>query len=157
MRTALAGLFLLVCAGTVGAAMPSDPVEYIRAIYRAQVSQAYNKVPAWYDWAYSPRLRALIVADQKAAHGEVGRIDFDPIINAQDWELGDVTVTPVSRSPDRVVVDAEFLNFGYETQIRYDFVRVRGRWLIDEIQSLKGQRWTLSKILSGAPDAFPKD
>jgi hypothetical protein len=150
-------VLLALWAGAASAQTQADPVAYVRAIYRVQVNLPYDKVPAWYSWAFSPRLRALIDADRKEAHGEIGRIEFDPIIDAQDYQLSDVTVSWVSRSADHAVVDALFRNIDREQQIRYDFVRVRGRWLIDEMREMKGQRWTLSKILAGAPDAFPQD
>ena len=33
------------------------------------------------------RLAALIIKDRKDARGEVGKLDFDPFIDAQDWEI----------------------------------------------------------------------
>jgi hypothetical protein len=36
---------------------------------------------------FSPRIRKLLAADKAYAKGEVGRLDFDPIINGQDWIL----------------------------------------------------------------------
>ena len=40
----------------------------------------------------------------------------------------------------------------------FDLVREGGRWLVDDVQSLKpGGRWTMSKILTGDPDAFPDE
>ena len=115
----------------------------------------FDKVPAFESWPLSPRLRALVDADQKEAQGEVGRLDFDPIINAQDWKLSGLKVTLVSRSGDNAMVDATFHNLDGDEQIRFTLVRVNGKWAIDEIQALQGMRWTLSQILSGAPDAYP--
>jgi hypothetical protein len=34
-----------------------------------------------------PELAALIIKDRKDARGEVGKLDFDPFIDAQDWEI----------------------------------------------------------------------
>jgi hypothetical protein len=55
-------------------------------------------------------------------------------------------------------VRARFKNFGKPREIVFDVVRERGRWLIDDVQSTRtGARWTMSKILLGAPDAFPDE
>jgi hypothetical protein len=38
----------------------------------------------------------------------------------------------------------------------FDLIREKGSWRIDDISSIRsGARWTMSKILTGAPDAFP--
>jgi hypothetical protein len=156
-RRFLLAAFLALCfAGSAAAQTQADPVAYIRAIYQAYMTLPFDKVPALESWGLSPRLRALIDADQKEAQGEVGRLDFDPIINAQDWKLSGLKVTLVSQSSDTsAIVDAAFINLGSKQRIRFTLVRENGKWVIDEIQALQGMRWTLSKILSGAPDAYP--
>jgi len=75
--------------------------------------------------------------------------------NGQDWKIGDLSVTLVSQAGDKAVVEAKFSNLGDAEDLRYDLVHSGGRWLIDEIQSMTKPRWTMSKILAGAPDAFP--
>lgn len=43
-------------------------------------------------------------------------------------------------------------------EILFDLVREGDRWLVDDVQSTtKGKRWTMSKALTGAPDAFPDE
>ena len=39
-------------------------------------------------------LQALFEADAADANGEVGRIDFDPFIQGQDWDTKEVTDRP---------------------------------------------------------------
>jgi hypothetical protein len=154
-RFLLAAFCALCFAGSAAAQTQTDPVAYIRAIYRAYMTLPFDKVPAFESWPLSPRLRALVDADQKEAQGEVGRLDFDPIINAQDWKLSGLKVAVVSRTADNATVDAVFHNIDTDEHIRFTLVRKDGKWAIDEIQALAGMRWTLSKILSGAPDAYP--
>jgi uncharacterized protein DUF3828 len=154
-RAALAALFVVCFAHAAAAQSQADPVAYIRAIYRAYMTLPFDKVPAFESLSLSPRLRALVDADQKEAQGEVGRLDFDPIINAQDWKLSKLKVTLVSRTGDNAVVDAAFHNIDVDEHQRFTLLREKGKWEIDDIQALQGMRWTLSKILSGAPDAYP--
>ena len=154
-RFLLAACFALCFAGSAAAQKQADPVAYIQSIYHAFMTLPSDKVPAFESLPLSPRLRALVDADRKEAKGEEGRLDFDPIINAQDWKLSALKVTLVSRNGDSAVVDAEFHNIDTDEHIRFLLVRQQGKWAIDEIQALQAMRWTLSKILQGAPDAYP--
>jgi len=155
-RAALAALFVLCFAGAASAQSQADPVADIRAIY---ARYQHNNPPAWYDLNYSARLRKLVASDQKEAkaNGDAGKFDWDPIINGQDWKLSGLKVTLVSHDGDGAVVDAKFRNLGTDQDIRFILVRENGKWAIDDIQSVNKPRWSMSKILEGAPDAFPDE
>jgi hypothetical protein len=153
MRAAFAALLLLFCAGDMARAdATSDPVAFVRGLYSGY---EHGKPILLEKQPFSPRMRKLLAADKAYAKGEVGRLDFDPIINGQDWKIADLSVTLVSQAQDKAVVEAKFSNLGDAEDLRYDLVRSGGGWLIDEIQSMTKPRWTMSKILAGAPDAFP--
>jgi hypothetical protein len=155
MRAAVAAFLLLLCVGEPALAqMPGDPVTVVRGLYRGYER---NKPPELAKQPFSPRIRKLLAADKAQAKGEVGRLDFDPIVNGQDWKIADLSVTLVSQAQDTAEVEAKFNNLGDPQDLHYDLVRSGGRWLIDEIQSRGKPRWTLSKILAGAPDAFPDE
>jgi hypothetical protein len=67
-------------------------------------------------------------------------------------------VETVSRSETRAKIRASFDNFGKPRKLLFDLIREKGRWLIDDVSSIgKGARWTMSKILMHAPDAFPDE
>ena len=154
-RAALAALFVLCFAGAASAQSQADPVAYIRAIYHGFMTLPSDKVPAFESLSLSAHLRALVDADRKEAQGEEGQLDFDPIVNGQDWKLSALKVSLVSRDGDRATVDASFHNLDADEHLRFTLVRADGKWQIDDIQSLQAMRWTLSKILAGAPDAYP--
>jgi hypothetical protein len=153
---------LIVMIGFVGAPAPgraappeSDPAATIAALYRAYQGKEDPNVP---QTAYSARLRKLFDADRKATtDGEVGRLDFDPIINGQDWELKRLSIKEMKHDGDQALVRATFMNMNSPEDLRFSLVREGGRWVIDEIVSETKPQWTLSKILAGAPDAFGKD
>jgi hypothetical protein len=134
-----------------------DPTSAITAIYKAYqtTSDAAPDVGA----VYSHRLQHLIDADRKnTPEGEVGKIDWDVFVDGQEWQLSALNVTPVSEAADHAQVNARFNNFAEPKAILFDLVREDGRWLIDDVQSTAtGRRWTMSKILTGAPDAFPDE
>ena len=157
-RAALAGVFVVCIAGAAAAQTQADPVVYVRAIYAAYERQK-PEPPAWYEQNYSVRLRKLVDADQKEAqaNGDAGKFDWDPIINGQDWKLSALKVTLVSKSDDSVVVDAAFINLGSNQLMRFLLVRENDKWAIDDIQAVNKPRWSMLKILEGAPDAFPDE
>jgi hypothetical protein len=129
----------------------NDPEAFVRDIYKrfaaSQAGSGDYTPPADF---YSPRLKALFVRDEKWAKGEVGCLDFDFWVNGQDYQLKNVRVSsrPVADHPDRILVIATFLNLGTMNEIHFDFQRIAGKWLLDDVQSVRGERWTLSKILA---------
>jgi hypothetical protein len=153
-RATLVALFVLCFGGAAWAQTQADPVAFVQGLYRGyepgRTPLPLEKQP------FSLRMRKLFAADAAYAQGEVGRLDFDPIVNAQDWKLNGLKVTLVSKSDDiGAIVDAAFNDLGSKERIRFTLVRENGKWVIDEIQALQAMRWTLSKILEGAPDAYP--
>jgi hypothetical protein len=71
--------------------------------------------------------------------------------------LSAVKVILVSKSDDSAIVDAAFINLGSKQRIRFSLVRENNKWAIDDIQAVNKPRWSMSKILEGAPDAFPDE
>jgi hypothetical protein len=147
-------LFILLGCTAAQAASSDDPVAIITGIYKAYSN---NKLDPNIDPPYSQRLKGLIDADAKAAAGEVGNLDFDVFINGQAWEISHVRVVLVSHDEKHAQVRATFVNLKEPEEILYSFIREDRGWRIDEIQSLRKIRWTMSKILAGAPDAFPDE
>ncbi len=142
---------------TAHAGPGGDPVSAICAIYKAYetTADAAPDVGA----VYSHRLQKLIDADRGSTpEGEVGKIDWDVFVDGQDWEIRQLKVAPVSEAGDHAQVIAQFNNFAEPKEILFDLVHEDGRWLVDDVQSTtRGRRWTMSKILTGAPDAFPDE
>ncbi len=105
---------------------------------------------------YSKRLQALIDKDEKETpEGMVGRIDWDVFIDGQDWQLTGLKIALVSKSADKAIVRATFKNFESPSNMLFDLVREEGGWRVDDVEKTLAPRWTMSKILLDAPDAFP--
>jgi hypothetical protein len=104
-------------------------------------------------WAYSPRLAALFAtynAWQRRHPDDVGSIDFDWWINAQDWELSQVSVAQADTGPNARTVTASWHNSGTADSSRFLFVRIGGRWYLDDAVHGTGhgdEGWTLSALL----------
>ena len=127
-----------------------DPEAFVRGVYSkiiaAQAAHHDYDAP---DDIYTRRLKALMEEDKRRANGEVGCIEFDWWTNAQDWALKNVVVTSqaVPGKDDRRIVTSTFTNFGKSRQVQFQFQRVNGTWLIDEVESTRGEKWVLSKLL----------
>lgn len=149
-------LILALCASWAHGQDASDPVALITDIYKSYTAE--NDVPGYSD-VYSKRLEALVDADLKAQEpGDSGSIDWDVFVNGNDWQVSKLAITLVSKSATRAQVRARFFNFKEQQDQLFDLVFENGRWVIDEVSATqKGNRWTMSKILTHAPDAFPDE
>jgi hypothetical protein len=101
----------------------------------------------------SKRLAVLIDKEErcKARTREICNLEFDVIVNGQDWELKGVRVELATLSDRRASVAARFTNIGTPQEIVYSFVRETGKWKLDEVASRTGpetERWTLSRLLA---------
>jgi hypothetical protein len=76
--------------------------------------------------------------------------------DGQDWQLTELKIVPGLKEATRAEVRATFKNFGEPRDILYTLVLEDGHWRIDDIQETLKPRWTMSKILLDAPDAFPR-
>ena len=61
----------------------------------------------------------------------------------------------MSQTATQADIRATFTNFGDPRDILISLVLEDGHWRIDEVQETLKPRWTMSKILLDAPDAFP--
>ena len=143
-RFALLALFFAF-GGAAFATEIQDPVAFVKDVYFQTSKNARYEPPTD---IYTPRLKALFEEDKRRAKGEVGCIDFVFWTNGQDSQLKNVQVTgkAVDGKPDRMLVVATFVNGGRQ-EIHLDFQKLGDKWLLDDAQSLVGERWVLSKLL----------
>ena len=153
----LALLAVVLGAASPPAGVDGDPVALLTAIYKTytDIGPGEDGVPEL-SGVYSKRLQALLDKDEKeTAEGDVGRIDWDLFVDGQDWQLTELKIVPALKEATRAEVRATFKNFGEPRDILYTLVLENGHWRIDDIQETLKPRWTMSKILLDAPDAFP--
>ena len=153
----LALLAVVLSAASPPAGVDGDPVALLTAIYKTytDIAPGEDAVPGL-SGVYSKRLQALLDKDEKeTAEGDVGRIDWDLFVDGQDWQLTELKIVPALKEATRAEVRATFKNFGEPRDILYTLVLENGHWRIDDIQETLKPRWTMSKILLDAPDAFP--
>ncbi|MDP2260779.1 MAG: hypothetical protein Q8J89_13795 [Caulobacter sp.] len=123
-----------------------EPEVYVASVYDRLANHRPWDTP---DNLYSPRLAGLWEDMRRDAGDEVGRVNFDFWVNAQDSELSDFSFggEPVIGNPDRRIVIARFRNLDRDEVIAFYWERIDGRWRLDDVQSLGADPWTLSVLL----------
>lgn len=126
--------------------LADDPEVYVASVYdRLRRQQPYQTPHA----LYTPRLQALWADMVKDAGDEVGRVNFDFWVNAQDADLSGFSFAsePVIQNDDRRIVIARFRNFDRDETLAFYWEKIDGRWRLDDVESRGETAWTLSVIL----------
>src|SRR5262249_9566193 len=84
---------------------------------------------------FEPVLAAAMDKDQETAakHHEVGELDGDPFIDAQDFEIKHFDVAIKDTAPGKVTVTVRFDNFGEQHTIVLDLIAIKNDWRIYDI------------------------
>ena len=113
--------------------------DFVAAIYAAYKGKDSKGIildkPATIRRYFEPSLAALMIKDQAAAtkRGEVGALDGDPFIDAQDWELKDVDIRVADTGPGKANATVTFVMFDKPKTVLLDLVKIKGEWRIREI------------------------
>jgi hypothetical protein len=162
----LAALALAASAGlpaspAFAASSPADP---IAAIYR-RVTAGKGTEGGQFVWAHARARQRYMSASlaklwaaalARVKPGDMGPPGFDPVSNSQDPLVRAFAVRIEKEDGARATVAVTFGTkpgalAGQPTQIvRYDMVRERGAWRIDDIRgSVEGDPWSIRGILLG--------
>ena len=98
---------------------------------------------------FEPSLAALMVKDQKAAakRGELGLLDFDPFVDAQEWDISDFDIAVAETAPGNAKATVKFANLGKQTTAVLALVKIKNDWRISDITWLRdGKAETLRGI-----------
>ncbi len=84
---------------------------------------------------FEPSLAALMIKDQNEAakRGEVGALDGDPFIDAQDWEIATFDIAVEEHAPGKASATVKFTNVDTPKTVVLDLVKVKNEWRIGEI------------------------
>ncbi len=84
---------------------------------------------------FEPSLAALMIKDQNAAakRGEVGALDGDPFIDAQDWDIKDIDIAVAETAPDKASGTVKFIIFDKPKTVVLDLIKIGAEWRIREI------------------------
>ncbi len=124
-RALVLGLLSAPFASLAAHAQAGDPVAITAQIFNDYQRDKVPSIP------YTPAIRA------RMRMSSVGK-EADIILQAQDTEVKNYTVQPVSLGADKAVVDARFLSFDRRMHVRFDFRMVDGKWLVANFRHIAG-------------------
>lgn len=139
-------LVLFVSALTAATAGDLSPKDLVAQLYQAHRSKHdpldESKCLGRY---FDPALLKLYLKDKREAKGEVGRLDGDPLYNAQEIEITAFTISPPDTADRETRVTARFKNLGQPTRVVYLLTHEDDDWKISDICYDDGS--SLKKIL----------
>ncbi|AUW43147.1 DUF3828 domain-containing protein [Rhizobium leguminosarum] len=145
--------FILALAVSALAALPASAATYktpkalLKALYSYDTDNSDAEAPSPYSTFFSDHLNKLLQTDLE---GDVGAIDFDPVIAGQDGAASDVRIGQPILLNDKAEVEVQFEN-GEEVTLFYTLVREHGGWKVDDIANQKGDNpWSLGALLGDA-------
>lgn len=112
-------------------AQPYDsPKALLEALYAGYLLP--NEFPPDQSPLQSERLNALFEGDRKEADGDIGRIDFDPYVNGQDYQITDLVIGEPLIAGGKAAVKVTFANMGTPQELGYLLVEEDG-WKVDDV------------------------
>jgi hypothetical protein len=130
------------------AAAAPDPADTIRPLYDPYLTEGATFPDFQHQAPWSASLWAQLQAmtARSEAAGEP-ILDFDPLIDAQDYQLSNLNVvTEAVVENSHATVRASFTNAGAPAEVLYDLVWEEGGWRVDNIRT---SRWDLRAIAAG--------
>ncbi len=137
------------CAASVSPLLAAEPSarDFVTAIYDAYKGKDAHGRPLDDDAAirryFEPKLAAAMIKDRRAAarREEVGTLDFDPFVDAQDWEIAsfDIAINDEGlgkgpgKGPSKTSATVKFANSGSNSTIVLDLLKIKGAWKISNI------------------------
>lgn len=130
----------------------SDPKALVEALYSVYRTNDFPEDSRAY---YSKSLKALFAADDARANGEVGAVNGDPFIYAQDWDEITYSVGEPVTTERGVSIIVQFTNFGTARTAVIYLVEEADGWKVDDILQMPAEpgesNWLLSEVLTADP------
>jgi hypothetical protein len=141
-------LLLTALAAAVSLAGDPSPKDLVALLYQAHGSK-HDPLDetALLGRYFDAALLQLYLKDKREAKGEVGRLDGDPLYNAQDMEIKDFSVSAPEMAGGEERVTVNFKNFGKPARVVYMLSQTANGWRISDIRYDDGS--SLKKILEG--------
>lgn len=123
------------------------PKALLQALYSFDAASSDDS-PSPYSAFFSDHLNKILQADlDNTAEGDVGAIDFDPVIAGQDGEASDLRIGQPILLNGRAEVEVQFRN-GENVTLYYRLVKEHGGWKVEDIANQQGEApWSLSALL----------
>jgi hypothetical protein len=115
----------------------ADPRSVAEALYSPYGDPEF----LWRSWDesqfFSTGLNGLYARDRQESEEQqsVGRLDFDPFINGQDFDVTGLSFGLPDIAGDMATVVVDFANFEQPQTVTLHFVREAGRWKVDDARN----------------------
>jgi hypothetical protein len=141
-------LTLTTAATTMFAGEPSPKDVVVRLYKEYGTEQSSAGEARLFTRYFDDELLKLYLKDRSDAKGEVGRLDGDPLYNAQDLQITDFSIsTPKMITGIKAVVPVHFKNLGKPELVECVLSKTAKGWKISDIRYDDGT--SLKKILQG--------
>jgi hypothetical protein len=135
---------VLAFAATVAAAaaLPAlaqadDALAFVRSLYKLKA--LWSDVEANRLQYLTPDFAALIDENDKYSSELDYAVDYDPLVQAQDWDvLKNFKLTLESASAAKATVKASFVNLDQPTTVRLDLVKTGDGWRVADLHNSDG-------------------
>ncbi len=144
-RTVACLLTLGAPAIFAGELSPKDVVAQLYKSYGSEQSPAGET--RLFSRYFDDELLKLYLKDKREAKGEVGRLDGDPLYNAQEVQITDFSISAPKITGGEALVTVRFKNIGKPTRVECVLRRTVHGWKISDIRYDDG--YSLKKILQG--------
>jgi len=138
---------------TMASGADASATAFITAIYNSYKGKDAKGTPLDSERTirryFEPKLAAAMARDQKAAarKNEVGRLDFDPFLDAQDWEVDSFDIAVGNAAAGKAQATVKFVNMGEAMTVTLDLVQASNAWRIYDIAWMHdGKTETLRKM-----------
>ena len=148
---ALALLAVLLAKTQIASAQSASAQAFVEAIYKPYLNKDFKGISysseAGLRRYFEPKLVSAMIKDIKAAarRKEVGTLDGDPFIDAQDWEISNLAVD-VKTAGDKANATVTFTNLGKAITVALDLVKTAAGWRIADIVAPTGSLRKLFKV-----------
>ena len=154
VRAAVLGLMLFAFGLTtvqLALAQSGSPQAFVEAIYKPYLKKGFKGIPYSSATAlrryFEPKLAVAMIKDMNmsAKRKEVGTLDGDPFIDAQDWEISNLAID-VKTNGNKANAIVTFTNLGKPSTISLDLVKTAAGWRIADILAPSGSLRALFKV-----------
>jgi Protein of unknown function (DUF3828) len=124
-------------------AADNSATAFVTGIYEAYKGSGAKGLPLDSERAvrryFEPSLAALIIRDRRSAarRREVGKLDGDPFVDAQDWNVDKFGVAITDAGPSKAKATVKFVNLDQPATVVLDLVKIKNEWRISEITWLR--------------------
>lgn len=149
---AIALIALTLFTAGYASAQSASAQAFVEAIYKPYAIKGFKGIPysteASLRGYFEPKLAGAINKDMEAAakRKEVPKLDGDPFIDAQEWEIANLAIN-VKSGGDKASATVGFTNFGQPKTISLDLVKSGSAgWRIADIVVPSGSLRKLFKV-----------